>query len=166
MISMRSTIIAALALAALSLIALALPVSAQTNAPNRDHPKQMEFAAAAAGPQAANARNPVQGDTYLFPFEKTYLTKEQVEMVKRSAAWLKAHPDIKVRLECHTDDDMGVEDALVFGDTRCRTVETWLIKNGISAARISARSFGNSRPAVAQGGDRAKNRRVVIKLAD
>ena len=160
MFSMRSLILAA------SLALAANVALAQSNAPNRDHPKQAEFAAAALAPAARTTGS--SGDTVYFTYQKTYLTKEAVEVVKRQAAWLKAHPELKLRLECHTDDDYGLEESLEFGDTRCRAVETILIKNGISAARITARSFGGQKPAVAvvAPADRAKNRRVISKITD
>lgn len=160
MFSTRSMVLAA------GLVLAASAVSAQSNAPNRDHPKQAEFAAAAVAPAARTTGS--SGDTVYFTFQKTFLTKEAVDVVKRQAAWLAAHPNLKVRLECHTDDDYPLEEALVFGETRCRSVETILIKNGISAARITARSFGDQKPAIAvvAPADRAKNRRVVSKITD
>jgi peptidoglycan-associated lipoprotein len=137
--------------------ALPSPASAQNN------PLQAEFAAAAA----AGAKRP--GDTVTFTYKHSYLTKTAVEVLKRQADWLKAHPTVKVRLECHTDDDFDQAFALSFGDTRCRSVETVLIKNGVAAGRISAMSFGNQRPAVKDAKtkeEHGENRRVVTMLVD
>ena len=161
MFSMRSMLMAVALLPA-----LVASAQAQTNAPNRDHPKQAEFAQAAAAPGGHTTAS--GGDTIYFTYQKIFLTKEAVEVVKRQAAWLKAHPALKVRLECHTDDGYALEESLEFGDTRCRAVETILIKNGINAGRITARSFGSQKPAVAVVAepDRAKNRRVVSKITD
>jgi outer membrane protein OmpA-like peptidoglycan-associated protein len=137
--------------------ALPSPAFSQT----RPSPLQGEFATAAAG----GAKHP--GDTVTFTYKQSFLTKTAVDVVKRQAEWLKAHPTMKVRLECFTDDDFEEMDALSFGDTRCRAVETVLIKNGISGGRISALSFGNQRPAVKDAKtkeEHTQNRRVVTVL--
>ncbi len=141
-------------------VLLAAPAFAQSASP-----RQAEFAAAAA---AANARNP-QGDTVHFTFKQTYLTKGAVETVQRQAAWLKRNPEVKVRLECHTDDAFPEDYALSFGEARCQVVERILMKAGIEAGRIVAVSYGNQRPAVANAStkeDHARNRRVVTRLVE
>lgn len=131
-------------------------------------PLQAEFATASALPEPANAKHPAPpGDTVHFTHGHSFLTKTAVEIIVRQAEWLKAHPDVKVRLECHTDDGMDEMTALSFGDTRCRAVETILIKHGISAARITAMSVGNQKPAVPDAktaAEHAENRRVVTHL--
>jgi outer membrane protein OmpA-like peptidoglycan-associated protein len=150
-------LLSAVAVAAL----LAMPAFAQ--APS---PRQAEFAAAAAGP---NAKNPQSGDTVLFTFKQTYLTKTAVEVVQRQGAWLKQNPVVRVVLECHTDDDYPPEYALSFGEARCQQVERVLMKAGVEAGRITAVSYGNQRPAVANAAskeDHAKNRRVVTRLVE
>lgn len=144
-------------------LALLLASPALAQAPS---PRQAEFAAAAAGP---TAKNPQTGDTVQFTFKQTYLTKNAVEVVQRQAAWLKQHPGVKVRLECHTDDEFPPDYALSFGEARCQAVERILMKAGIEAGRITALSFGNQRPAVANATtkeDHARNRRVVTRLVE
>ena len=152
-------LLSAVALAAV----LALPALAQS-------PRQAEFAAASSLPAAPNAKNPpAPGDTVYFTLKQTYLTKNAVEMVQRQAAWLKQHPATKVRLECHTDDEFPPDYALSFGEARCQAVERVLMKAGIEAGRITALSFGNQRPAVANATtkeDHAKNRRVVSRIVE
>lgn len=141
-------------------VVLAAPALAQTSSP-----RQAEFAAAAAIP---NARNQ-QGDTVHFTFKQTYLTKTAVEVVQRQAAWLQQNPDVKVQLECHTDDEFPPDYALSFGEARCQVVERILMKAGVAAGRITAVSYGNQRPALANAAtkeDHAKNRRVVTRLVE
>jgi peptidoglycan-associated lipoprotein len=148
-------------LSAVAVIAL-LAVPALAQAPS---PRQAEFATAAAAPNAKNQ----QGDTVQFTFKQTYLTKNAVEVVQRQAAWLKQHPGVKVRLECHTDDEFPPDYALSFGEARCQAVERILMKAGIEAGRITALSFGNQRPVVANATtkeDHARNRRVVTRLVE
>jgi peptidoglycan-associated lipoprotein len=146
--------------AALCLI-LAIALPSPTFSQTKPHPAQAEFATAAAG----GAKKP--GDTVNFTYRQSYLTKTAVDTLKRQAEWLKKHPAIKLRLECHTDDDFEAMDALSYGDTRCRAVETILQKNGVPASRITALSFGNQRPVVKDAKtqeEHAQNRRVVTVL--
>jgi len=146
--------------AAVLAVLLAAPAFAQNPSP-----RQAEFASAAALPNAKNQ----QGDTVHFTFKQTYLTKTAVETVQRQAGWLKQHPGVKVRLECHTDDDYPQEYALSFGEARCQQVERILMKAGVEAGRITAVSYGNQRPVVANANskeDHAKNRRVVTRLVE
>jgi peptidoglycan-associated lipoprotein len=146
------------------LSAVAVAVLLATSAWAQSSPRQAEFAAAAA---AANARTP--GDTVYFTFKQTYLTKNAVEQVQRQAAWLKQNPVVRVVLECHTDDDFPPEYALSFGEARCQQVERVLMKAGVEAGRITALSFGNQRPAVANAAtkeDHARNRRVVTRIVE
>lgn len=148
--------------AAILLACLASPAQSQPS-----HPLQQEFAAAAAGPPGEDGKAPPPGDTVHFANGKSYLTKAAVEVVKRQAAWLAGHPELRVRLECHTDDEVTGAAALVLGDDRCRRVEQILIKGGVSAGRITATSFGSGRPAVAGAStphQHLLNRRVVTVL--
>lgn len=140
------------------MLAFALPSPASAQNTPQPGSLQAEFATAAG----AGGKRP--GDTVTFTYKQSYLTKTAVEVLKHQAEWLKAHPTVKVRLECHTDDDFDEAFALSFGDTRCRAVETVLIKNGVAAGRISAVSFGNQRPAVKNAKtkeEHAENRRVT-----
>ncbi len=142
-------------------LTLAVALPSPTFSQTKTHPSQTAFATAAA----AGAKKP--GDTVNFTYKQSYLTKTAVDTVKRQAEWLKAHREIKIRLECFTDDDFEAMDALSFGDTRCRAVETLLIKNGVAASRITAASFGNQRPVLKDAKtqeEHAQNRRVVTSL--
>ncbi|MGE0154491.1 MAG: OmpA family protein [Reyranellaceae bacterium] len=146
-------------------VALAAAVLAGPALAQSPSPRQAEFAAAAVAPTAKNQ----QGDTVHFTLKQTYLTKSAVEQVQRQAAWLKQHPNVKVRLECHTDDELPPDYALSFGEARCQVVERVLMKAGVEAGRITAVSYGNQRPAVANAAtkeDHAKNRRVVTRLVE
>lgn len=148
-------------------LALLVAVPAFAQAPS---PRQAEFAAAAMAPVAANAKHtPTAGDTVYFTHKQTYLTKNAVEQVQRQAAWLKKNPAVKVRLECHTDDDFPPEYALSFGEARCQAVERVLMKAGVEAGRITAVSYGNQRPAVPNATtkeEHGKNRRVITRVVE
>ena len=147
----------------LSAVALAAVIALPALAQNAS-PRQAEFAAAAA---AANAKAP--GDTVYFTFKQTYLTKKAVEVVQRQAAWLKQNPGVKIVLECHTDDEFPPDYALSFGEARCQQVERILMRGGVEAGRITALSYGNQRPAVANAStkeDHARNRRVVTRIVE
>jgi len=144
---------------------LCLSLAFTLPSPALAQPKSSALQAEFANAAAAGSKKP--GDTVTFTYKQSFLTKTAVDTLKRQAEWLKAHPTVKVRLECHTDDDFSPEDALSFADTRCRAVETILQKHGVGAARITAASFGNQRPAMKDAksqDEHAQNRRVQTVL--
>ena len=84
------------------------------------------------------------------------------------AAILKEYPKANFTIEGHTDSTGG--DALNqrLSDARANAVMDYLVNNGISAARLSAKGFGPDMPIDSNrtSSGRAANRRVEVKLAD
>jgi OmpA-OmpF porin, OOP family len=77
---------------------------------------------------------------------------------------MKQNPDLKLRVEGHTDT-MGVPSAnQALSEKRAQAVVAWLTTHGVEAARLSAKGFGQDKPIAdnsTQDG-RAKNRRVEL----
>jgi len=77
---------------------------------------------------------------------------------------LKAHPEMKLRIEAHADNMEKNADAI--SEQRANAVKTYLVSRGISEDRITVQGFGSSQPV----GDnnttagRTKNRRVELKI--
>jgi outer membrane protein OmpA-like peptidoglycan-associated protein len=76
-------------------------------------------------------------------------------------AWLKAHPERKVRIDGHADDPGTDEYNLALGDKRANSVLTYMVGRGIEPSRLSTISFGRSRP-LFQGAGAKQNSRVEI----
>ena len=82
---------------------------------------------------------------------------------------LERHPEISsVEIEGHTDDRGGAEHNLTLSQRRAEAVRTWLIAHGVSAARLSARGYGLTRPLVPNitPANRARNRRVQFTIRE
>lgn len=83
-------------------------------------------------------------------------------------AYLDAHAELTlVRIEGHTDNQGTAESNLELSGKRALAVKTWLVDHGISADRILAVGFGQTKPiadnSTADG--RAQNRRTEFKVA-
>jgi OmpA-OmpF porin, OOP family len=78
------------------------------------------------------------------------------------------HPEIKVRIEGHTDNVAWPELNRVLSEHRAESVKTWLVNHGVDASRLTTQGFGPDRPiadnATYEG--RRVNRRVEFHILD
>jgi outer membrane protein OmpA-like peptidoglycan-associated protein len=90
--------------------------------------------------------------------EESYYVLEQVYNS------LEAYPNVKIEIGGHTDDQGSDDYNLALSYDRAKSVMDYLVMRGISANRIVARGYGESKPMApntdAEG--RAKNRRVEV----
>lgn len=79
---------------------------------------------------------------------------------------LKDNPELKLIIEGHTDNAGSVETNQGLSEKRAGAVVVYLIEKGISAVRLQATGYGQSRPIAdnATKAGRSKNRRVELKL--
>ncbi|HNC14255.1 MAG TPA: OmpA family protein, partial [Cyclobacteriaceae bacterium] len=80
--------------------------------------------------------------------------------------YLKAHPDINLRVSGHTDFVGSDEYNLTLSRNRAKSVADFLIMRGVDEHRIVSYGFGKSRPLSDEKTDEAgkRNRRVEIKF--
>jgi outer membrane protein OmpA-like peptidoglycan-associated protein len=92
------------------------------------------------------------------------LTPESLAVLNRVAHSLKAWPEVKIEVRGHTDATGSAESNRVLSEKRALAVRDYLIAQGISADRITARGFGEDFPIAPNDTreGRAKNRRVEI----
>jgi outer membrane protein OmpA-like peptidoglycan-associated protein len=103
----------------------------------------------------------------LFGFDDSTLSAAGESAVRDVASELKKNRGDTLVIEGHTCDvnNSGDSDYNVkLGQRRADAVRAVLVKNGISGSRLSAKSLGERKPAVANtsSANRAKNRRVVF----
>lgn len=91
--------------------------------------------------------------------------ESQVELDK-IVQLLKDNPTVKIQINGHTDNSGKAADNITLSGNRARAVTTYLVSNGINAARLSFKGFGDTQPvasnATAEG--RAQNRRTELKV--
>ena len=97
-----------------------------------------------------------------FDFDSSAIDSDSRRLIEEHAAYLAAHPDIKVNLTGHADERGTREYNLALGEQRDASVERMLQVLGISSDRITMISYGEERP-LAMGHDETSwrvNRRV------
>jgi outer membrane protein OmpA-like peptidoglycan-associated protein len=105
----------------------------------------------------------------LFEFNSSTLTRGATDTLGVAVRYLKEHADVRVEIQGHTDSKGTEEYNMKLGLRRAESVKTFLGTQGISAGRVSTKSFGKTMPVAENeinGKDnpagRALNRRVVI----
>ena len=81
-------------------------------------------------------------------------------------AILKEYPSANFMIEGHTDSQGADSLNQKLSEDRAAAVKTYLVENGIDAARLTSAGFGESKPIDSNktSKGRANNRRVEVKL--
>ena len=101
-----------------------------------------------------------------FDFNKASLKSESYPVLFHAVQVLLMNPDMRVEIQGHTDNIGSDDYNMKLGQKRAQTVKDYLVARGISADRLTTRSFGESQPIAdnktADG--RSVNRRVEFKV--
>ncbi|HEV8337266.1 MAG TPA: peptidoglycan-associated lipoprotein Pal [Candidatus Polarisedimenticolia bacterium] len=160
------------------------PEPAQTTAPGvgekpapaTDVPSESGFQETAETPSSLDEQDEalrklnaqkVLGTIY-FEFNKSDLSSEALEQLRKNAQWLKTNSKYRVRIEGNCDDRGTVEYNLALGERRATAAKSYLVKAGIDGSRIETISYGEEHPVDPGHNEEAwlKNRRddfVVIR---
>ncbi len=84
-------------------------------------------------------------DVY-FDFDRFTLTDAAQRILAQAVDALRADPTLRVRIEGHTCNIGTAEYNLALGDRRARSVQQYLVSNGIGADRLTTVSFGEEQP--------------------
>ena len=84
----------------------------------------------------------------------------------RIAAELRAHPEARVAIMAHTDDQGREADNLALSEARAGSVLEHLVGLGVERSRLVPEGYGESLPVVQNltAEDRARNRRVELRI--
>jgi choice-of-anchor C domain-containing protein len=106
------------------------------------------------------------GSEVLFDTARFDLKPAATEALQGAARLLAQHPDGPVLVEGHTDSVGTAESNRILSENRAAAVREWLVANGIPAARITAKGFGQTAPVASNDTPegRQRNRRVEIRL--
>jgi len=98
-----------------------------------------------------------------FDFDKDTIKRKYRQELKKFADVMKAHPNLKVVIEGHTDNVGNRNYNVRLSTSRARAVKSYLIKHfGIEEARLKAKGYGMTKPIASNktAAGRQQNRRV------
>jgi OOP family OmpA-OmpF porin len=99
-----------------------------------------------------------------FDTGKSDIKPESMGIIGQIAALLKAHPDLKVSIEGHTDNVGTPQSNKTLSTQRAKSVMNAVVQKGIAATRLTALGWGQEKPIADNRSEegKAKNRRVEI----
>lgn len=105
-------------------------------------------------------------ETIQFEFGKAALLPASFSILDSVVQVMKDSPDIKVRVEGHTDNVGSDEANMTLSDQRAGSVLTYLKSKGIESSRVNSSGCGEGTPIDTNRTDegRAKNRRVEFHI--
>lgn len=97
-----------------------------------------------------------------FAFNSDEIPKNYFEKLDKVVAKLQKNNHLKLRIEGHTDDKGSNDFNLILSTKRAEAVKNYLIKKGLSAARLETKGWGEENPVIDEPTEfaRSKNRRV------
>ncbi len=80
---------------------------------------------------------------------------------------VKKYPKTNINVDVYTDCVRSEEENLALSDLQAWTIKKALVDRGVAASRVTARGWGESKPAASNATEagRQANRRITIKLA-
>ncbi len=81
-----------------------------------------------------------------FDFDKSFIRDDAKPVMKANAEWLKANPNVKVKIEGNCDERGTREYNQALGQRRAASAKKYLTDMGISGNRISLISYGKEKP--------------------
>ena len=88
-----------------------------------------------------------------FAFNSSEISKEAENNLLGQALYMKNHEDVKIQIAGNCDERGSTEYNLALGARRANAAKDVLVKDGISAKRISTISYGKERPLVQGSGE-------------
>ncbi|WP_420468114.1 OmpA family protein [Panacagrimonas sp.] len=108
----------------------------------------------------------------LFPYDRAQLTARAQQILDNATPvineLIQRYPNLEVDVSGHTDSRGTDAYNQALSERRALSVKEYLVRKGIAASRISANSYGETRPAATNETDagRAQNRRAEVRTRD
>ena len=106
------------------------------------------------------------GDRVFFMEDKSTLSPEAQETLRRQAQWLNKDGRVTVQVEGHADERGTREYNIALSARRATAAREFLISQGVAANRISSIAYGKERPAALCDAEQcwSQNRRAVTVI--
>jgi outer membrane protein OmpA-like peptidoglycan-associated protein len=90
------------------------------------------------------------------------LTSEGTQLLDLVLGFMSKYPALKLEIDCHTDNQGLASSNQNLSQQRAEAMVNYLVINGVSRFRITAKGFGGTRPVAPnyQEADRKLNRRI------
>jgi peptidoglycan-associated lipoprotein len=124
-------------------------------------------AGGAATPGSAQDFSTNVGDRVFFESDSSDLTSTSTATLDKQAQWLNQYASYKIMVEGHADERGTREYNFALGQRRAQATRDYLVSKGVSASRLSTKSWGKEKP-VAVCDDIScwsQNRRAVTTLS-
>lgn len=97
-----------------------------------------------------------------FDFDESRIRPDAESVLRQKVEVLRASPDVRLRIEGHTDERGSVEYNQALGARRAQAVLDFFLQHGLSETRFVTTSFGEERPLVNRSDEQAwaQNRRA------
>lgn len=89
----------------------------------------------------------VLGDIY-FEFDKSHITQQGAFELNKLVQILERNPNMKIKIEAHTDNKGSDAYNLRLSDQRAKTTLQYIVSKGIASNRLQAQGYGESQPKV------------------
>lgn len=111
-----------------------------------------------------DASSPLSQQVIYFDFNASTIKSEYRDLITWHGRYLASNPDMKVRLEGHTDERGSREYNIALGDRRAQAVSRILMFQGASKKQVEVISYGEEKPVELEHTEAAwnKNRRVQL----
>lgn len=96
-----------------------------------------------------------------FSFDKSDLTDQSKDILRKNADWLKENPNARVEIQGHCDERGTNNYNLGLGERRAQSTKNYLVSQGVSQDRIFTISYGEEKPFCTERGENCwwQNRR-------
>lgn len=103
-----------------------------------------------------------------FDRSSSELSRSAKSILENVVLELSRFPNVVLEVQAHTDNRGKAVDNLALSQRRAESVANFMVSRGISANRVRARGFGESRPAFRNASEegRRRNRRVVFQTVE
>jgi peptidoglycan-associated lipoprotein len=112
-------------------------------------------------PPSPEVTGPHEWRAIFFGFDSNAIEGEAARILDGHAAWLRANPAVRIRIEGHCDEAGSTEYNLALGERRARAVREYLSRLGVDASRVSVLSYGEEMPA-SESSDSANRRAEFV----